>query len=126
MEKQVARLVKCNGLHPSKWHRPHGPDSIEPRLDRFRINLLRNLAAQAQDDSPVRTVAFACQGERTIEVNLHPSNRDEHTLRSQHRHEIGGRAHRSHRVGARRSDPDFEDLKNARFHACPTAFLKIC
>ncbi len=125
MEKQIARLIERHRLHPPKWHRMNATNCVEPCLDRFRINLLWNLAAQSQDDSPVRTMSFAGQRERTIELNLHPSNRDERAPRSQHGHEIRGRPHRSHRVRARWPYADFENLKDARLHRRPSLFLFV-
>ena len=74
MEKQVPRLIKSDGLHPSKRHRMNGTNYIEPCLDGFRINLFWNLPAQSQDDSPVGTVSF-CATLRPRQIAGCSSNR---------------------------------------------------
>ena len=95
-------------------------DLFDQLFGAVRIDGLRRLARQPQDDSAVGAVPYAGEGERAMQAGLEPGDR--YAMRPRPvvaRHLVekaGGSRHRPHRVRTRRAYANLEEIEDREEH----------
>src|SRR4051794_20638619 len=81
-------------------------------VDDLRIHFIGNFAAEAKLNRAIGTVSFAGQRERPIKIDLYPGGLTEVAVGFKLYHEAPRCPHWPHGMRTRRSNADFEQLKN--------------
>ena len=116
VEENVALFVAGDGMRRGQGQFARGADGGEFGLDGFGDDLVREFAAEAQEDGAVGAVAVSGEGERAVEMGFDTRGLREQARLAEPAGERRGCAHRSDGVGTGGSDADFEDLKEAGSH----------
>ncbi len=101
---------------PREPQHPAGADLLEPGVGATGVGRLRLLALEAEHDRLHRSVAVAGGPQRAEQLGLDATDPLEDTVGPQAVGEGVGGPHRSHGVGARRADPDGEQVERADGH----------
>jgi len=120
VEDEVRALVEADRMAAEEGQLAAGADRRDQRAHAVRVDPLRRLAFQAEEDGPVGAVPAAGRGERAEELDRHPRGPREQAVRRQPLGEPPRRPHRPHRMRARRPDADGEEIEDADRHAKPT------
>jgi len=102
-KEQVAGFIERDRRAAHKNDALALADAAHQTVDARRIDPIRLLSQQSQDDRAIGTVAAAGQSERAVQLDLDSGGRA-----VEGRGKRSGGAHGTDRVRTRRSDPDFE------------------
>src|SRR5439155_18348700 len=93
------------------------------RFNRFRLDQIRQFAAQSQQNRAIRSVPMSRQRQRSIQPRPHPRHSRYLSASQQFPRKIRRRAHWPHRVRTRRPNPHFKNFKYAGLHGKSTQNL---
>ncbi len=96
------------------------PDLLDVAVRRERVDGLGVVPGEAEDHRLRAAVAVPGRAERAVQLDPHPGHVVEEALGPKPLDEEDGRPHRADRVGARRSDPDREQVEDRQGHGLPT------
>ncbi len=113
---QILRFIEANCPNRAEVQRLTVMDGRKLGFNRFRINLVRRVAGQAQHDGPVGAMAFSGERDRPIEFGLDSRHTFQQAFPFQFRDEIISGTHRPNRVRTRWANADLEDFEKARLH----------
>ena len=116
VELQVLRLVERHRMTAEQRQAPGRAHAGDDAAGGIGVDLVRQLAAQAQDDRLVGVMALAGQRQRAVERGLDPGGALEQAVGLELAQEALGGAHRPHRVRAGRADADLEQVERAERH----------
>jgi hypothetical protein len=115
-EAKVPRLIEADLARGAEEEAAAVADVRDDPLSLVRIDLVRALSRKAEQDGAIGRVAFAGQRERAVEVDLDPLRLLEQGFFPQRLDKAARGRHRPHGVGARRADPDLEEVEDAGNH----------
>lgn len=120
VEDQIFCGPKLIGRMAGRRYRSGLLHRIDNGVHRIGVDKVRPLAGEAQNDGTPCAVANAGKGERAMQADLQLRNgctrRSRPLIAEDQRQEAVCSRHRPHRVGARRTDTDLEDVKDRKKH----------
>jgi hypothetical protein len=113
-EQKLHGLVEGDFVLAQQFDPTLGAHAPDEGLDAVRIDRFRHGAFESRQDGSIRTVANAGQCQGAVQPHRNLARGREQTVPLQAGDEFPGSAHRAHGVGARWTDADFENVKNAQ------------
>ena len=113
---QILRFAKGDRATTVERNRVLFTDARDLRLHLIRVDAVGCFTRQAEQDRPVRPMAATGKRQRSVEVDDDAARGVEQLAIRERVHEATSGAHRTDRVRAGRSDPDFEEIESADEH----------
>jgi len=122
VEEQIATFIEGNGMRERERQNLCGANGGEFWFDGFGRDLVRQFAAEAEDDSAVGAVAAAGQRELPVETGFNAGGFFDYAGLAQAGGKSCGSAHGADRMRTRRADADLEKFEETGFHGSATNY----